>query len=335
MRPLALFALILVGCLPTLDDRFNVTDEPGLYGVACAPSGEVGISNASVAAYFGDEQTAEVEVLSDGDGEFHLSVTRDGDYRVTVEKGNYRSTKTVPFEVDKRLPAGDICLDASDVRIAVVTGLYDSIGRLVRRLGFEVESYDGESVTSPAQMPLLYDLGEMLQYDVIFYNCGMAELWYDDDSVVASNLRSFVGAGGSVYASDWASAIAEVIDRDAIEFVGEAEDEFNGARRGSVGVIDARVLDASLNTIFGGRTAEINYELPGWVLVQDARADSQVLLRGDHTDEFGQTWADIPLAVRYRSEIEGGGQVIYTSFHNEEQVTADMNDILYEFILSL
>ncbi len=336
MRPLiALFALLAACGPPTLEDRFNVGDNPGLYGQACSPSGSVGIPNAQVQAFFEDESTAEVEALSDGDGEYHLSVTREGTYTVVVEKGNYRSSAEAEYTPGLRLPVEDICIDASDVRIAVVTGEYDSIGMLITRLGFEVETYDGESVADPADMPLLYDLGEMLQYDIIFYNCGMAELWYEDGSDVADNLQSFVNSGGSVYASDWASAIAEVIDRDAIAFAHEDVDEFNGARVGATGVIDARVLDPTLNIVFGGRTAEINYELPGWVAVESIREDSQALLRGDHTDEFGQTWTDVPLAVRYRSNREGGGEVIYTSFHNEAQATEDMFDILYEFILSL
>lgn len=39
-----------------------------------------------------------------------------------------------------------------------------------------------------------------------------------------------------------------------------------------------------------------------------------------------------PLAAIH---FPGGGRMIYTSFHNEQQITSDMELILYELLLSL
>ena len=51
---------------------------------------------------------------------------------------------------------------------------------------------------------------------------------------------------------------------------------------------------------------------------------------GDPTWGSGSS-QDVPLAV----QIDDGGRVIYTTFHNEQQITVDMEALLMEIILKL
>jgi hypothetical protein len=75
--------------------------------------------------------------------------------------------------------------------------------------------------------------------------------------------------------------------------------------------------------------------------MESAASEVEVLASGDaqgfsspEGDEPDLQFYGIPLMVSF-VPIENGGKVLYTSFHNEAQVTEDMLCILKTIILSL
>ena len=125
-----------------------------------------------------------------------------GTHTVHVEKG------TAKFDVLVEEPgtvtiAEEECLDATDVKIAVITGSYDGIGDILDTLGMEYTQYNG--VTGQAYVQFLTNLSEVQQYDIIFFNCGISDGWINSQgSTIGANIKSYVEGGGSIYTSDWA-----------------------------------------------------------------------------------------------------------------------------------
>ena len=84
----------------------------------------------------------------------------------------------------------------------------------------------------------------MAEYDIIFLNCGL------DDTLLAEgtyapaaldNLRGFVDAGGSIYASDWAADTVRMTFPGRIQFYARLD------VLGDAGEIDCRVIRPSLD----------------------------------------------------------------------------------------
>jgi len=100
--------------------------------------------------------------------------------------------------------------------------------------------------------------------------------------------------------------------------------------------IQAEVIDATMGLVLGG-TADIVYDLDAWVVPLSVSSGASAMLVGPaptwdvNTGEISSTYQDAPLAVRFAA----GGTVIYTTFHNELQMTTDMEIALKEIILSL
>jgi|GEM_PF-1351521 len=313
-------------------------------GRLCDPSGEGWVVGAVVYIsldYNGDGiEDVRIQTTTDADGYFTLEGVPTGVHVVHAEKGSY----SVQMEID--FPGGnyefeeEYCLDPTSVEIAVVTGDYDHIEQLLSDLDLD---YD---IFGPATYrDLIYDSNRLADYDIVFFNCGMPFTWLESRSLVAANLRNFVDDGGSVYASDWAHQIIEAAWPDMIDFVGADEDfpdptiEFdlsNSAYVGRATNIQAEVIDSTMGLVLGG-TANIVYDLDAWVVPISVSSGASAMLSGPaptwdiETGDSSTTYHDAPLAVRFGS----GGTVIYTTFHNELQITADMELALKEIILSL
>ena len=85
----------------------------------------------------------------------------------------------------------------------------------------------------------------------------------------------------------------------------------------------------------GSDQASIYYDLGSWA-APDRVDHGTPLLRGTYTYYHPVTWNPVseegPLAARMG---DGSGTVLYTSFHNEQQTTLDMDVLLQEIIFSL
>ena len=319
---------------PAPPDEPGVSDDPELsegdvWGQICDPSGAGWVVGAYVYVPIdadGDGQEDwRVETLTDADGHFRLEELPVGPHTIYVEKGSFSTTIDIVLEEGGLQLAHEECLDPDSVSVAVVSGEYDDIEELIAAMALDYDVYNGQQ--GQEYLSLLTDAGRLMDYDIVFLNCGINDRWMQQEDAIVSALQQYVAAGGSLYASDWAYSFVEKAFPDHIDFFGQ--DHISGAAYvGSQGSITATVLDEDMAAVLGSSTAELSYDLDAWAVVSDTSAE--VLLRGDV-----QTWSgpqsNLPLAV----QIDSGGRVIYTTFHNERQITVDMEALLMEIILKL
>jgi hypothetical protein len=351
VRPFApLAVLVVVACtsdnalVPGLDPRGGTTevDAPplvttppadpelaSLTGKVCAPDGDTTVAHAEVTVHHFQDSTAETNGL----GTFQLFDLPPGTWDVTIVKGSFEAHRTVELVAGEvtRLTVDDCApLEQGETEIAVVTGDYDDIGALLSELHFDYDVVNGR--TGTALRDFLSDERELAKYDVIFFNCGITNNWMQDESEIAGNLRRYVRAGGSVYASDWAYWLVEAGWPAEHDFAG-TEAGFNGSLVGAAQRVQAEVRDEAMAEALGGDRAELNYDLDGWAAME-AAPGAEILIRGEYQwyRGFSRQTASGPLATRL---YDGEGEVLYTSFHNEQQTTGDMLVLLQEIILSL
>ncbi len=343
MRNLAIAGLLALplACGPTdyqLDPDTDtlIGDDPenfdggGVEGRICAPSENAWIAGALV---YVDHEFGRAQTTTDSDGFFTLTGVPEGTHTVHVEKGSFSTDFEVTIAVGEIITLDEEeCIRDEEVNIAVVTGLFDSIEDVLDRLGIEYTTIDGLGGQSNTFMS---DPTQLEQYDIIFFNCGMDESWiWSSQTTVAQNLRDFVSNGGSIYASDWAYFTVEASHPNMLDFHGDDYDS-EAAKVGNEGFVTGTVKDPTIASALGSGTASLNYDLGIWVAVTSASDQDYVLLEGTYgySDFFGGSGSHFgPLAAKMQS---GSGTVLYTTFHNEAQTTADMDVILQEIIFHL
>ncbi|MEZ4318692.1 MAG: carboxypeptidase-like regulatory domain-containing protein [Myxococcota bacterium] len=303
----------------------------GVRGRICGPSGDSWVSGATVRV---EHAEGVAETLTDGNGWFIVDGIPTGTVDVVITKGSFLTV----FQVDvvegqiADLPQEE-CIEQGDVSIAVLTGAYDHIQEILGHVGLAYDEING--VQAASSLSLLRDPNRMAQYDVLFFNCGMSDAWLDHDTEVAQNLRTFVENGGSIYASDWSYYLVEASFRDQNSFAGN-DFEPGSAYVGATGTVQANVLDPSMQQLLGSNQAVINYDLDSWAAMVSAD-NATTLIEGPYEYYTGDFWGGTetrfaPLASRFQY---GQGTVIYTSFHNEQQTTFDMDLLLQDIVLSL
>jgi len=316
-------------------DQPMVTGARGaLEGHICSPNGESGLAAAYVYILANGE---EFLTETDGGGFFRFDDLPVGNWDLIVEKGSFTVTtqvsieegKTASLDVDDCLP-----LEQNDIRIAVFTGEYDAVQDVLDVLELEYDIINGRSGST--YIDFLEDPAALRNYDILFFNCGMDLGWRGDAPTITANLKEYVKDGGSIYASDWAYYFIEDTWPAKNDFIG-ADGTFGDATTGESGSVTGEILDPAMIARLGRTEADIRYDLDAWVPVEAVGPDTEILLEGTFR------WAELygygqsqthrgPLATRVHDEL---GTVIYTSFHNERQVTGDMALLLEEIILSL
>lgn len=263
---------------------------------------------------------------TDKQGAYALTGVPVGKRKIIAVKGSYRAETTVTVTKGQTTTVKQLTLDPIG-KIGVVEGSYDDVGAVLESLGISYEVIEEPATTFASQTALA-------EYAVIFFACGDMSLFspydYEDDEIgetykaIKANLRNFVKQGGSIYASDWASVAVDVLypDNEKIEFLGQ---------RGIVQTITASITNPEIQSLLGKNTAEIYFDLPGWVVIDSVAAGVTVDLRGT-ADTFDGKKTNIPLMVHFP---DGKGTVVYTSFHNEAQATEDMKKILDYLVFSL
>ena len=215
--------------------------------------------------------------------------------------------------------------------LAVTPPGWDDMGAILKKQGLTFKEIDETDLK----------LGEKLKgYDAIFINCSRTiykEVVTPED---AGAIRDFVRGGGVVYASDYAGSVIEAAFPDKIDFydIG-GDDQTDGAHFynevlwagiGNAGGYDATVTDSGLASVLGKKTIQINFDKSGWELVKDVGSGTQVYIRGpasyyDEDQENDIRVSDIPYVVSFS---EGDGEVLFTAFHNETQITRDVEKML-------
>lgn len=365
----------------TTDTRVGICQAaPGsITGRICGGDG-YWLSNATVSTEVDGHHR---ETTTDGSGYFTLAGLPPGDYTITVTKGSFSATYAVTVLSDQPTTLGDLECIPPTTNIAVVTGVYDSVEAILGNLGFTVRNVYSGSANPTVQDPngfvdviagfspnsgdsehwlngFLMDPVWMSQYDIIFFNCGLEDnalLTNTASSQALQNLRNFVDAGGSIYASDWASGVVEQAFQGRIKFdpKGMVIEDFPSTTTdypSRIGAPDnalpTQVVDAGLAATLNKSQVNINLNLSQWVVmrpVSEQAPDVRVLLKatiktydrlvcstlGCSVTEQ-RTIPDVPLTVRFDY---GQGRVLYTSAHNEVANTADLENILNFIIFEL
>lgn len=303
-------------------------------GYVCAPNETLYIGGASVWVETSDckGKPLKIGAVSDESGNYELNDVPAGVVIVQIQKGSFETSYEVTVPEGGAVHASDVvqdaCFGSDETKIAVITGDWDEIEAILTELGLEYDLYDGDSNQSEAEA-FLADGAKMKEYDIIFFDCGgdHDEILFSAEPLIVGNLQQFVAGGGSVYASDWAFVYVEWPWPSAIDFVGGDKNSF-GAKLGMPGTIQGSVTDPALAAFLGKSLVSINYDLAAWVAVQGAPATTEVHLTGD----VPLVGNGVPLML---SHSPGAGKVLYTTFHNEKQVTGDMIQILKFLVFQL
>ena len=304
-------------------------------GYVCAPNETLFIGGATVSVDTKDcnGKPLKLGTLSGADGNYLLADVPAGQVEVHIQKGSFETSYVVNVLAGQTVHAADVvqdaCFDEGETKIAVVTGDWDSIQNILNQLGIVYDLYDGLFDVQQT-VGLLSDLQKMLEYDIIFFNCGGKHdqiLLSASMAAMISNLQLYLAGGGSVYASDWAFVYVEWPWPAAIDFVGGEMNPF-GPKVGASGTVIGTVTDPALSAALGKTQVDLNYDLSSWVVVQSAPASTEVHIVGD----VPLVGSGVPLML---SHDQGGGKVLYTTFHNEPQITGDMADILKFLVFEL
>ncbi len=337
---LFLTALLSIAALGCNDNELETTPIPegmgSIRGRVCGPNGDIWLAEAHVFVVRTDESVN--ETYTDLDGRFRLTNVDAGTQTLHIEKGSFTSSQEVEVieGQETELPE-PTCLDSASAHVAVVTGDWDSIQDILADVGItDVTLYDGLNGTSPTDADLLTNLSLMSEYDIVFLNCGIYEASFFTNQTVITNLQTYVDAGGSLYASDWAYDFVEVAFPSSIDFYGD-DNVRNAGAVGEDGPLTATVVDPALEEALGSTTVNLNYDLPSWVIATSAASGSRVLVKGDPSAFSWETFEmepvpEAPLAVQFAA---GAGSVIYTTFHNESQSTQDMDLLLSYMVFEL
>jgi hypothetical protein len=201
--------------------------------------------------------------------------------------------------------------------MAVVPGDYDSIEVILARMGF-IQGNHFDLITEED----LQDLALVSSYEFLFLNCTNAPVGYDP--IVQENLQAFVNTGGGLYASDWSYEYVDGAFPGKVEFpaspkIGESME------------MDAQIINPDLAAYMNKQEVHLVYDLGAWVTIAGAENLGDVWATGTY-QSGGTSFNDAPLLVTFPY---GDGKVTYTTFHNEAQVTKDMEVILGYVILNL
>ncbi|MBH25037.1 MAG: hypothetical protein CMH57_11385 [Myxococcales bacterium] len=304
---------------PVLTDCGDPTGN--LRGRVCAPSGDFWVVGATVSVTYTDcnGDVVTLSTQTDAQGYFLIAGIPEGTYQVSVRKGPYRRTyrATITAGETTTIPLGDLCFDQSTA-IAVVTGRYDQIERVLDRLGFTYSLFDGYPENNGTR-ELLGDLDRMRGFDVIFMNCGTTFRGIFDNPMIAAvvedNLREYVAGGGRLYVSDWDWLFWESASPDSFDFHGGDDTSQADVLQGHSGYRPATVLDPELRAALGEDRVTLNFDYPNWAVIESVAADSRVFLRADIELVRGGVMRDVPVLVSRRV---GEGEVVFTSYHIHE-----------------
>jgi hypothetical protein len=170
---------------------------------------------------------------------------------------------------------------------------YDDVNAVLHQLG---GSFMNTRQLHANEMPLLRDPAFLRQFQHLFLNC-LQDFRQNIDQQMADSVRHFVEAGGSLYASDWASGVIEAAFAHRLAFA-------KGV--GQQGRVAAIVGDKHLAANIGSGVS-INFDLNEWDLISRFPA---------WTDVYIWDSRKRPLAVGFRM---GKGRIVFTSFHHHAQ----------------
>ncbi len=247
-------------------------------------------------------------VYSNVDGFYKFTNISSGDKTIFFRKGEFVDTIRITVPQNNGIQVPDARLEPMG-QLAFVWGEYDEIQVIVRdSLGYNIDSI---SIAD------LSNLAALQNYGMIFLNCGS-----EIRNTTNTQLGAYIQGGGKVYASDWAFGCVKSIYPD-----------LDGDYIGNVQNITANITNSDLELFLGKNTASIVYNLGAWLSLDTANNQSVYVpfLRGTYQTSSGQVTNNSIAFER----IDGSGKLIYTTFHNEVNITTDAVRILMFFVYQL
>jgi hypothetical protein len=302
--------LIIAGCKKDENPISPETGETGIVtGQVFAKNGVEKIQGALVAVA---NMNNAPQSYTDLNGSYTLINVPSGNQTLSITKGIFQSSVTLEVAPNSTVTAPAAKLEAAG-KLGFIDGSYDNIQHIIRdNLGYSIDSLTAADLT---------DAAVLANYKAIFLNCG------SDESPIYNGtgldvLKTFIHNGGSLYASDWAGVFVQTM------FPNNLSLETTGMSQ----VITAKVIDTGLKEFIGKENVEINFDLGSWAEIISADPSVNTLIQADYYNHQGTLLTNKPLAVNFS---HGSGKVIYTTFHNEVNVTSDAVKVLIGFLYSL
>jgi hypothetical protein len=220
------------------------------------------------------------------------------------------------------MTTADGCFSGTAAKIAVVTGNWDKIENTLKLLYLKYTLIYGsasEGQESSTAISFLSDTSKLMEFDILFLNCSDAawpNMRSSSAAKIRANLKAFVAKGGSIYASDY-----------ALPYLSETWPGYvlgggwSSAGRSSY-VSD--VVDTDLAGFLAKNLVTISYGLGPLTCVSGLGANTTLFI--DSTTTISGC-DGTQMMTSFQPEA-GGGRVIYTTFHNEEQTAGDMQSII-------
>lgn len=319
-------------------------------GQACSPD-EMTLpgANITISGVDCEGNSFELSTQADFSGDFTIDQVPAGNHELVVSLGSFSGQQVVgvaPDDVTDLTAAGKkACIDGGGVPIAVVGGQWDNVGQLLQSLQIEYDTKGNDALGASQAISFLEDYDAMLQYQILFIECGSLWGMIDDPlgglfglggdvDAVKQNLRNFVESGRSLYASDQSYQFVREVFPEAMHFHTNTPTVGVGSQ-----YVTANVVSAEMLNLLGVNTAELYFNLNQWTVLQEAGTGAVSHFRGDAEVVSGDSTTmvtDVPFLVSYTDPV-GEGKVIYTSFHNSEQgnMGGDMEEVLRYLIFQL
>jgi hypothetical protein len=273
------------------------------------PIGDALVEVEGTSAYGGSATTSSVPISTRtaANGTYTLQSVPAGPRVIIATRGAFQARVNVTVVANQTVVAPKAPLTSTG-KLAYVPGTFDAIQNIVSTsLGNPIEEIDAA------------DLGNSTvtsKYRMIFLNCGLEETPSENAATIA-NLRAFMQAGGTIYASDYASVYVKALFPSYnFDYTGDAQ------------TIQATVTDASLQAFVGKQSVSITYDLGAWTDVTQLPTGATVLLRGSY-EASGNQRTNQPIAFVIP---QGSGRLVFTTFHNETGATQDQIAVLRHFI---
>lgn len=334
-------------------------------GLICSPSDKSYVAGATVTLTVVDcdGTTKEISTKTAADGSYSLAQVPCGSHTALVTAGKFSASYTVAVtagqETDLSGVGTRLCFTANSAKIAVWWGQWDEQNGILDKLGFNYTYYnykaDWMADVPPKDIPAcqaLQDLSELKKYDILFFNCGSeVKEWISAFPSIAKNLRTFVEEGGSIYGSDLAWASVEAPFPDAIDFYGKT-DLPGGPSNDGPQVVEgnqkapATIVDPALAAFVGATSFQSSYGPGPLIAIQDPGPGTTVHVTTKvkipnpayNSNPFLPKFLDFtgPAVVSHKPpNLPNAGRVVYTTFHNDEQADALMQNILNYLVFLL
>jgi hypothetical protein len=240
--------------------------------------------------------------VSDGCGRYRVDGVAPGSYTAEFGVRTFRGRSTVVVA-----PTGgavDLKVDVSLFKIAVISGQYDHVEKILTRMGVPYDTYPENGVAGV----------DFTKYAIAFLDCGAVPSAPPEAG--KAKLRAFVEGGGALYVSDLAHPwITQTFGLPKI-----------ADQQGPGGTRKTTIADLQLGAYLRGvAQVPIFFDLAGWARPAKEQPSSVLVLARD-----GQT--EQPAILTY---AQGKGLVGFTTFHHQAQMNQPMIMSLEFFVSRL